>query len=575
MDILKKVFEIDDCRGFSPSRYEKIKKKEVLTKSGDTVDITSSRKYYGFHKLETPAYNAHDFTLEELLPRDYRFFLKSDDKEKLVEKVKAVVMVWRWWDEVKLPHFFLHLKKDFQIADEDVKNGNYNVFMRISQSGENSYNRNYFTTPQAQAMVRRFKECGIFETAEGVYWNSYCCDLRHKDMCFAKGYKVNIPLLLRWMGAVNALIIKPFLERFGVDLRSVLKGDQDISAIPLPKMMENVEICEKHTKFGARRARWSDLRKKYGITAAHYNAICTYLNVQYSRQAKQYISDNNKEDCYGWRFKDSLNSSFNNVEREKMFGISLPPYRMGGGFRDGTPMFRGYSDLCSLPKKNGYYMGYHYKDRIEIFSSVFGFVKPREYDCPNSVHADNRYLMKGEWMEGDLYTEIIVPALKKRLMNDKEWFAPYENDLEGFEEFFALITDRAAMKRLCNVVFSRGTAGGLWNFLFVRMRDPSDELHKARLKRYAHLFAETYFSICGDSLKSYIYNVETYKMLHMAEKIHNEGYKVALIYDCLITEKVIDKKTLQYLYRSAMEEYAELNKGAIKELKMMIKRGTY
>lgn len=563
-----------DHTGFGISCYEKIKKKEINTKSGGTVDITSPNKYYGFEALETPSYTPHDFTLADLIPRDHRFFSRWNDKEKLVRMAKSTVMIYRWWNEQKLPDFFYHLGNFFNIDENLVKKGRYKVFMRISQLGGNVYNRDYFTTAQAQMMINRFKLYGILTVSEDPFWSSYHYDEKHPDMSFPKGYIVNVPLLLSWMRAVNDKIIKPFKEKFGEDLRVVMRGDQDINGMSLEKLVGYMEIYEEHTGKGTRRVRWGYLRKKHKLGSAMFNSIYRYLNAHVPHLALEYIEKNHKEDKFSELFKNTLRTSAESNKRagRLMEECGMPAIELCGSFKRGVPTFRAYSELCSLRKTDGAYKDFEYKDRMEVFKKVFGFQNPKEYDCANSVHADNTYLMTGRWLEEDLYTKILPPLFKEKLMKNKEWFAPYRDDVAAFEEFFNKVTFRGAMKRLSNVVFSRGTDGGLWNYLFVRMEDRKNEYQKRRLKLYAETFAEAYFDVCGDSLRSYIYNVESYKMLHMAEKILDDGYKVALIYDCLITDKEIDDEMMTYLYRSAMVDYKKLNQGALKELKQKIKR---
>lgn len=560
-------FDEDYVPGGRENYHKQNKKESILTSTGHTVDLTSARRYYDIvESNEVKEDTCYNFTIEDLLPRDYQV-LESGDKERTLKAIKSTILTWRWWYERRLPHFFRAVAV-LGWDEKSIKNGKCNVIMRISQHTDNVLNFGYLTTNQIKQSLKVFQRLRILEKVEEGAWSCYRYAPKQPDTCFAKGYKVNVRLLLVWMKAVKELIINPFNDKFGVVVQKIIKGDEDITAVPLPQMLEWVQLYEIASKHSTKRPNWRKLQEKCGLTAAKYNAVLLYLST-----IPEIVLENLKNEDYGFKLVECLTTSEEGIKMDNKHNGNKDNYDLGklprherrGGFSKGEPQFRGYSDLCLLPKRYGTYKGINYERRIDLFRH-FGFEDPKEYDCPNSVHADNCYLMTGKWLEGDLYTEILPPRLKENLRKHEEWYSQFPSD-EEFERFFGVISTRKNIKDICNAVFSCRTVGKLRSFFTSRMthyKDESYEVRKYYLSIFAEIFAETYFSICGKSLGNYIFNVEWFKMLFIANKVEDDGYETALIYDCLITDKEIDKEMWTYLYRSALERYFELNQQTIK-----------
>ena len=562
--------------GINPSMFAKNKKKEIITESGYLLNLASVERYYHLEELDEPVVSSHRFTLEELMPRDHKVFSNTEDRVRAAACARQLVLIYRWWSEKRLPLFARALVDHFRVDMEDIKAGKYQVIMRISQSEDNVVNKNYFTTSQLQNVLLSLKRIGVLEDADGV-WSCFRYSPRQKDTCFAKGYVVDMPLLMSYLGAIRNLIVEPYKERFGDDLTRMVRGDADISGMPFSEMIQAMEDYKRASKNGTRKPNWKRLSDTRGLTAVKYAAIATYL-ANIPEGLMDYLKNLENQKSFDFRFLERLQTSvvenklieIYNEGKDTFHPNKLPEIRRAGGYVSDQPQFRAYSDICSLPKMDGEYKGRKYGNRIELFKD-FGFEDPKEYDCANSVHADNCYLMTGKWLEGDLYTELLPPLLEKNLRANKEWMKQWDGIREEIREdllqyfFHEIFKDRSAIKTLCNVFFAGGTAGSFWKYLNSRMvRDQGDvETRKHYLKIYAEVFAETYNSICGKSLRNYIYNVESFKMLWIAMKMKQDGYDVALIYDCFITDKPVDREMMTYLYRTAMEEYYDLNRNTI------------
>lgn len=557
------------------SYYSTLKNLPIVFKNGFVLE-SDGRKYYKLVKLPFPQIEPIDFTIQDLLPRDHISFTRGNNKEKALKQIKPITLEWRSWCEKRLPHFFYHLQKTFEIPDEEVREGHYKVFMRVSQLGNNPQNKKYMTTVQAQSMLKRFKALGILKVTDDVDLNRYCYDEKRRERCFPKGYEVNFPALLKWMEAVATLIFEPFIEKYGENPIEVIKGEGDISRFTHTQLTERMDMAYKNSKKG--RINWKAKELvEAGLTPTQWDAILERIWLEEPEEFLQYLEESCTMGMHPLWVLDNLNFCAKIKRRLRAFNADksdngVSPHKMSGHVRDGKLSLRIANDLCSI-KKSGevVYKGKTYKDRAEIFKKHLNAVY--EYDTKNSIHSDNCYLTTGKKLQGDLYSEILPPRFKEALLKDREWMEAADREVlkpdgTSFDEFFELVVTRNRVKMWCNVLHSSNNRGGkLYNFLFRRFPDnkASKEL-KAVIKKFCLHFAKVYMDVVGPSLGSFIYLVESYRMLHIANKIMDEKYGCGLVYDCLITEKKLTNDMWDYLNEDALEDFVALNKRYLNQL---------
>ena len=535
-----------------------------------------ARDRVGFEHAAFPAFEPRHFGIEDLLPRDYKKFLNTKDKDTALRLCRALVLEWRVWNERYLPMLFGYAENAHNITEEDIKKGKYFVKMRISQFARSRMNEGILVTNQAQTMVKRLKRFGLIEFL-GEGWNYHYNNNSTLDS-FAKGYKVNLWGIFAWLGAIRDTILSPFATKFGQSAVLLTIGYEDIKRFT---MRQRAQFLVTYWSEFFVHKDWHKFYDKTKINASQVLAMERDALNEHTYEILKEIKKLGKLECVPEEIRGTMLLAIGVKNMLKFYNINkdestISPHVMNyrrkikGDYSApnvGRLTMRVSSDICSVPKRDGMYKGIEYLRREDMIAERMGWDVLYEYDTKNSIHADNYYLLTGEVLEGDLYGELIPPKLKAALLADKEWcqmvFDAYndgvwvDGEIEEFVDRLTIKADRKHMKRLANVAFSVENKGGkLYNFMHRRFKPEkrNNIKVKAAVKRYAEHFNAVYTSIVGPSLGSFIYQVESWRMLHVANAVMNEGYGAVLIYDCLLTDKKMDEDQWQYLNTKALDE---------------------
>lgn len=540
------------------------------------------------------------FELKDLMPRDYKVFQRDGVSiERVLDVVRFNLLRYTYWERL-LKEIFYHAERDVVCGDsEKVRRGKFKVYARISQMSLNRFNWGFVSGDFVGRMLDDFFKFGILSNVPEKEWDNYHFDHYHPDLSYARGYEVNLKRLFAWMRAVRTLIFDNVWARFHVNLLQV----------------ENMEDNYLR-KFGAKgcAARLKKLDefycKNFGeqwiVLATTRKDTDKDLDYRHIRRAlKMKLNELELFESFCYEHADVI---LNAAQQSKIeFSKGLRAYLeilahiikllkvfnadKGRGNRKISPhllkvkrkiritqkgrhlgsiTFRIANDLCSVPKKDPIYKGVMYLNRDEIFKEMFGRSKVYQYDTANSVHADNVYMRTGKRLKGDLYTDIIPPLFKERLVGDEGWVESVggswinKKTWKGKEtagQVFDALLERSDTKGKCNILYAvRGSGGKLYNFLFQRFTEnaAADENYKNGVKIYCKHFGDVYREIVGKTLGSHIYAVESFRMLWVACEILKRGQRAGLVYDCLVTDGELKAG-----------EFDELNNAALDELKII------
>ena len=565
--------------------------------------IPSSFGFFSRTKEELKVYKETPkpvFSLRDLMPRDWTVFERDDVKiKRILEIVRSNVLRYKFW-LARLKEIFVCGERDVLSDSEKLKRGDFKVYIRLSHNEFNRYNLGLLSSGQARGMIDTFLGFGILSRVAEKEWDSYHFDTEQPELSYAIGYELNLKRLFAWMRGVRDLIIEEVWSRFHVNL---LLEELEDNCFRKYSKVGCVERLKKLDDFYCK-----NLGEEWIVLATTRKDCDKELDFRYIRRVlKMTIQEIGvfESFCYeradvildladknGIEFSKGLRSYLmilsHIIKLLKVFNADkgqgkyrINPHRLkvkryircSGriGRYLGSISFRIANDLCSVPKKEPIYKGELYLNRDEIFKEMFGCSKVYQYDTANSVHADNVYMRTGKRLKGDLYTDIIPPLFKERLLNDKEWVESVGRSWqvkeswkgkETAERVFEWLTDRADTKKKCNVLYAvRGSGGKLYNFLFQRFLDDSgktDENFKNGVKVYCKHFGDVYKEIIGKTLGSHIYAVESFRMLWVACEILKRGQKAGLVYDCLVTDGELKAV-----------EFDELNNAALDELKII------
>ena len=84
--------------------------------------------------------------------------------DPLLDSIKRIVLIYRYWTELRVPEIFNKASEDYKLDTEEVKSGKWDIFIRISQGPLNHMNLNYFgQQAHVQIMLRQLFGFGILE----------------------------------------------------------------------------------------------------------------------------------------------------------------------------------------------------------------------------------------------------------------------------------------------------------------------------------------------------------------------------------------------------------------------------
>lgn len=568
--------------------------KEFKSRTGDKLHT----KPFFFVPNTTPRnFEVREFGLEEIL-RSHKKAFKTKYLDLVMKTVKRVVLNWRYWTEVKVPSLYVYAEKN-GLKTKDVESGDWDIFIRLSQDSTCSNNFRFFgSQPCFLTMLRFLLDNGVlfktseFEMDKFRFYESSA----QKSLGYAKGYLLNIKGLFSYLKAIKEKVIDPLNKKFGVDIVELARGVNDVDALPLE------EVCKRaHTLFSiyrkgfgltflegsftnpsknTKKLDWREVRKK--VRMNKFQAILIeerfFSNaketlgaikkmklkfspkivafLQASAQVEEKLETYNKDKCV----EEGFVSPYRYKWKRKFRGTTRDPML-------GSLTGRIYGDLCSVKKADPEYKGKRYGGRKDIFRELWGVEEVFEYDTKNSIHADSYGVLALKLFEKDLYSEILPDKLKMSLEGDEGWmelvdiFVLKPNNL-SFDEFFKDITIRDSIKKLSNVTFAVSeVAGKVYAHIFRHFTNNllySREM-KSIARGYAEHFCKVYESVVGPTFGNFVYFIESWRMLEIATKIQAQGYRVALIYDCLVTNKKISDGEWKRLNLDAYKKFREEN----------------
>lgn len=536
-------------------------------------------------------------SIHDLLPRDALKFLKSDTLDVKLNIARQLILEYKLWTERYLPAIFDVGRRQYQIPSQFIKKGQYSIKIRISQNENNPFNVGLLLTHQAKNMIGRFLRLAIIERCKDNVWGKHYYDTHDHKRGYAKGYILNIQRLFAFLSAIDEHILLPIKRDHGICAEEAIMGNYDFSKIDMVYLAPKLNTFHKilNDSFGEdwfvrccvdkkainKRPDWNLIQRETGLNIGQCRALeehC-YSNGtallkeikkgNYAHFSKAFVAflqmisvmekrlrKFNKDKGYD---TDKINPHSLHVKRTYRGKANNP---MLGGIN-----LRIANDLCSKPKENGLYKDFHYNDRIEVFKEKLCAEELYSYDTKNSIHNDNVLLIKGEHIEGDLYSDVLPPVLRAELLKDKEWCQMVKKEIlkdtkMSMGDIFLNLFDRAVIKRLCNVVFSNnGSSGRVFNYLYQRF--PTGLEKNSRLmsiaKRYAETLVASYKTVTADfNVGGHIFFVESYRMLFVAERIIKEKGHAGLIYDCLITDKKLTEQRWKKLNKQAIDEMKKI-----------------
>ena len=430
--------------------------------------------------------------------------------DPLLDSIKRIVLIYRYWTELRVPEIFNKASEDYKLDTEEVKSGKWDIFIRISQGPLNHMNLNYFgQQAHVQIMLRQLFGFGILERTTEYEMDRFGYNPRDLKKSYPKGYKLNLKGLFKYLKVIRESIIDPINERFGVDVLKLVKGENDVSLYTSKELAEKLrEIYTLFEKvFGGNFIEGSLanpgrntvaitselLKKEVGLTFLQANLVESRFYSE-AKESLEAIKKNKMKfpkqviDFLEMCAKVQENSQKFNYDKSLESGeISPHKFKVTRKFRGNPnkPMLgnltcRVSNDLCSVTKVDPVYKGKQHPTRKSIFKEIWGTNRIYEYDTKNSIHADNYGVLKRKLLEADLYSEILPPLLKASLEKDQKWMEILKDKVlsesgETFDEFFEAITNRNTIKKLSNATYALSEVGGkLYTFILNRFKKGSE-----------------------------------------------------------------------------------------------------